>query len=133
VVLYFPSVNIRQNGAHGNMNPSSELVSECKVTQFNNNADFAQLGDVTISTKSGSYQFHGSAFEYLQNDAFDAEVWNSGDKPHRRTTRLVGTSEGTCTSQVDAWQSEDFLLADFEANRRRYSRVISPCARATWA
>jgi len=31
------TVNIRQNGALGNMNPSSELISEFKVTQFNNN------------------------------------------------------------------------------------------------
>jgi hypothetical protein len=38
------TVNIRQNGALGNMNPSSELISEFKVTQFNNNAEFAQLG-----------------------------------------------------------------------------------------
>jgi hypothetical protein len=37
------TVNIRQNGALGNMNPSSELISEFKVTQFNNNAEFAQL------------------------------------------------------------------------------------------
>jgi hypothetical protein len=48
------TVNIRQNGALGNMNPSSELIGEFKVTQFNNNAEFAQLGDVTISTKSGT-------------------------------------------------------------------------------
>jgi hypothetical protein len=40
------TVNIRQNGALGNMNPSSELISEFKVTQFNNNAECAQLGDV---------------------------------------------------------------------------------------
>ena len=77
------TVNIRQNGALGNMNPSSELISEFKVTQFNNNAEFAQLGDVTISTKSGGDQFHGSAFEYLQNNALDASVWNSRDKPHK--------------------------------------------------
>jgi hypothetical protein len=63
------TVNIRQNGALGDMNPSSELISEFKVAQFNNNAEFAQLGDVTISTKSGGDQFHGSAFEYLQNSA----------------------------------------------------------------
>jgi hypothetical protein len=72
------TVNIRQNGALGNMNPSSELISEFKVTQFNNNAEFAQIGDVTISTKSGGDRFHGSAFEYLQNDAFDAEGWRTG-------------------------------------------------------
>ena len=44
------TVNIRQNGALGNMNPSSELISEFKVTQFNNNAEFSQAGDVTISS-----------------------------------------------------------------------------------
>ncbi len=47
------TVNIRQNGALANMNPSSELIIEFKVSQFNNNAEFSQLGAVTIATKSG--------------------------------------------------------------------------------
>jgi len=34
------------------MNPSSELISEFKVAQFNNNAEFSQLGDITITTNS---------------------------------------------------------------------------------
>src|SRR6266481_4267118 len=71
------TVNIRQNGALGNMNPSSELIGEFKVTQFNNNAEFAQLGDVTISTKSGTEQVHAKqrfgcgcvGLEYQQRDA----------------------------------------------------------------
>src|SRR6201984_2592930 len=69
------TVNIRQNGALANMNPSSELIGEFKVTQFNNNAEFAQLGDVTISTKSGGEHFHGSVFEYLQNSVLDATTF----------------------------------------------------------
>src|ERR1700726_4503637 len=88
------TVNIRQNGALGNMNPSSELISEFKVTQFNNDAEFAQLGDVTISTKSGTEQFHGRGFEYLQNDAFDSQVWNSGDKPHKAFNTFGGSLGG---------------------------------------
>src|SRR5258708_3950184 len=84
------TVNIRQNGALGNMNPSSELIGEFKVTQFNNNAEFAQLGDVTISTKSGTEQFHGSLFEYTQNSALDAAPWGSNInrttlKPHKQS------------------------------------------------
>jgi len=92
------TVNIRQNGALGNMNPSSELISEFKVTQFNNNAEFAQIGDVTISTKSCSDQFHGSVFEYLQNDALDAEVWNSGNKPHKAFNTFGGSFGGPLES-----------------------------------
>jgi hypothetical protein len=119
------TVNIRQNGALGNMNPSSELISEFKVTQFNNNAEFAQIGDVTISTKSGSDQFHGSAFEYLQNDAFDAEVWNSGDKPHKAFNTFGGSFSGPLElPKLSHGKAKTFFFADFEANRRRYSTPL---------
>ncbi len=119
------TVNIRQNGALGNMNPSSELISEFKVTQFNNNAEFAQLGDVTISTKSGSSQFHGSAFEYLQNDAMDAEVWNSGDKPHKAFNTFGGSFGGpVLLPKLPSIKDKTFFFADFEANRRRFSTPL---------
>jgi len=117
------TVNVRQNGALGNMNPSSELISEFKVTQFNNNAEFAQIGDVTISTKSGGDQFHGSLFEYLQNDAFDAEVWNSNDKPHKAFNTFGGSLGGPLRLPHLA-RNKTFFFADFEANRRRFSTPL---------
>jgi Carboxypeptidase regulatory-like domain len=119
------TVNIRQNGALGNMNPSSELISEFKVTQFNNNAEFAQIGDVTISTKSGGDQFHGSAFEYLQNDAFDAEVWNSGNKPHKAFNTFGGSLGGPLAlPKFTHGKAKTFFFADIEANRRRFSTPL---------
>ena len=119
------TVNIRQNGALGNMNPSTELIGEFKVTQFNNNAEFAQLGDVTISTKSGTEHFHGSVFEYAQNDAFDAEVWNSGDKPHKAFNTFGGSLGGPVEiPKLIHAKSQTFFFADFEANRRRFSTPL---------
>jgi len=119
------TVNVRQNGALGNMNPSSELVSEFKVTQFNNNAEFAQLGDVTISTKSGAEQFHGSLFEYAQNDAFDAEVWNSGDKPHKAYNTFGGSVGGPVhIPRLMEDKSKTFFFVDYEGNRKRYSTPL---------
>src|SRR5277367_98858 len=119
------TVNIRQNGALGNMNPSSELISEFKVTQFNNNAEFAQLGDVTITTKSGTQAFHGSAFEYFQNSALDAAVWNSGDKPHKAFNTFGGSLGGPLMlPKVTHGKAKTFFFADFEANRRRYSTPL---------
>jgi len=44
------TVNVRQNGALANMNPSSELISEFTVTQFNNNV-YARL---RISARASS-------------------------------------------------------------------------------
>ena len=53
------TANVRANGALRDAYPSSEGISETKVTAFNNNAEFAQVGDVTFTTKSGTD--HGTA------------------------------------------------------------------------
>src|SRR3984893_9142976 len=124
------TVNIRQNGALGNMNPSSELIAEFKVTEFNNNAEFAQLGDVTISTKSGTGQFHGSLFEYTQNSAFDAAVWGSNIngttiKPHKVFHTFVGSLGGPLEiPKLMHGKPRTFFFADYEGNRKRYSTPL---------
>jgi hypothetical protein len=124
------TVNIRQNGALGNMNPSSELIGEFKVTQFNNNAEFAQLGDVTISTKSGTEHFHGSLFEYTQNSAFDAAVWGSNVngatlKPHKVFHTFGGSLGGPLEiPKLTHGRAKTFFFADYEGNRKRYSTPL---------
>jgi Carboxypeptidase regulatory-like domain len=124
------TVNIRQNGALGNMNPSSELISEFKVTQFNNNAEFSQLGDVTISTKSGTKNFHGSAFEYFQNSALDAAVWGSNVdgntlKPHKVFHTFGGSLGGPVfLPGQDRSNSKTFFFVDYEGNRKSYSTPL---------
>lgn len=45
------TANVRQNGALQDAYPSSEGIEELKITAFNNNAEFAQIGDVTFTTK----------------------------------------------------------------------------------
>jgi hypothetical protein len=115
-------VNIRQNGALGNMNPSSELISEFKVAQFNNNAEFSQLGDITITTKSGAQQYHGSAFEYLQNSALDATTLGFDSKPHKAFNTFGGSFSGPLRiPRLMKGASRTFFFVDFEANRRRYT------------
>lgn len=116
------TVNIRQNGALGNMNPSSELISEFKVAQFNNNAEFSQLGDITITTKSGAQQFHGSAFEYLQNSALDATTLGFDGKPHKAFNTFGGSFSGPLRlPRLMKGTARTFFFVDFEANRRRYT------------
>src|SRR6201987_4788876 len=114
------TVNIRQNGALANMNPSSELISEFKVSQFNNNAEFAQLGDITISTKSGGEHFHGSAFEYLQNSVFDATTFGFPSKPHKAFNTFGGSLGGPVKIPgLVNGTPHTFFFVDYEGNRRR--------------
>lgn len=119
------TVNIRQNGALNNMNPSSELISELKVTQFNNNAEFSQMADVTIITKSGSNRFHGSAFEYLQNSALDAKTWGFDSKAHKAFNTFGGSLSGPLRlPHVKAGEDKTFFFADYEGNRRRFTTPL---------
>ena len=53
--------------------PSVEQVREFKVLSGVFSAEFGRgAGVVSVATKSGSNVFHGTAFEYVRNDAFDA-------------------------------------------------------------
>jgi carboxypeptidase family protein/TonB-dependent receptor-like protein len=53
--------------------PSVEQVREFKVLSGVFSAEFGRgAGVVSVSTKSGSNTLHGTAFEYLRNEAFDA-------------------------------------------------------------
>ena len=114
------TVNIRQNGALANMNPSSELISEFKVSQFNNNAEFAQLGDITIATKSGGASLHGSLFEYMQNSALDATTYGFSDKPHKAFNTFGGSLGGPLKIPgLMKGTPHTFFFAAYEGNRRR--------------
>ena len=116
------TVNVRSNGALANMNPSSELISEFKVTQFNNNAEFSQLADVTIITKSGTNRFHGSAFEYLQNSALDATTYGFDGKARKTYNTFGGSLSGPLNiPHIHKAKDRTFFFADYEGNRRRFT------------
>jgi outer membrane receptor protein involved in Fe transport len=66
--------NIRIGAGQINLDPPVEAVQEVKVLSNNYAAEYGgSAGGVVIeTTKSGGNQFHGSAYEYLRNNDFDA-------------------------------------------------------------
>src|SRR5579863_4827451 len=73
------------------INPNLDAVSEMKVTSQNYDAEFgkAVAGLVTAQTKSGSNDFHGSAFEYRRSDAQQARDPFSEFAPDPLTGRYL--------------------------------------------
>jgi hypothetical protein len=113
------TANVRQNGALQDAYPSQEGISAVRVTSFNNSAEFSQVGDITFTTKSGTSQYHGSLFEYLQNDALDADPYGfSGKAPKHFNT--FGGALGGPLSIPHLYNGKDktFFFFDYEGNRR---------------
>jgi outer membrane receptor protein involved in Fe transport len=73
------------NGSNTSMNvyPSLEAIAEFKVLTSNYGAQYGRNGSGTIEveTKSGTNKFHGSAYEFLRNDAFNANNYFNFGNP----------------------------------------------------
>jgi hypothetical protein len=67
------------NGSNNSINvyPNLEAIAEFKVLTSNYGAQYGKNGSGTIEveTKSGTREFHGSAFYYGRNDFFNANSW----------------------------------------------------------
>ncbi len=113
------TANVRQNGALQDAYPSQEGIAAVKVTAFNNSAEFSQVGDVTFTTKNGGNLIHGSVFEYLQNDALDANPYGfSGKAPKKFNTFGFSLSGPIVIPHLYNGHNKTFFFADYEANRR---------------
>ncbi|MBL8227541.1 MAG: carboxypeptidase regulatory-like domain-containing protein [Bryobacterales bacterium] len=64
------------NGFNGNAMPTLigyiESMEEVRIDSSNNSAEFAGMGQVTVVSKSGSNELHGSGFTYYSTPAFRA-------------------------------------------------------------
>ena len=58
-------------------NPNPDTIAEFRILESNYSAEYGRNGGGVISvvTKSGTNQFHGSAFEFLRNDDFNANTF----------------------------------------------------------
>ena len=112
------TANVRQNGALQDAYPSQEGIAAVKVTAFNNSAEFSQVGDVTFTTKSGTNKFHGSLFEYFQNDALDADPYGFSGKAPKHFNTFGGSLGGPVAIPHLYDGRNTFFFLDYEGNRR---------------
>jgi hypothetical protein len=85
-------------GASGNENTLGvEAIREYKVATNAFSAEYGMTmgSQVSLVTKSGTNQFHGSLFEYLRNSALDARDWDDiPDKAPFRRNNFGGAIGG---------------------------------------
>jgi Ca-activated chloride channel homolog len=107
--------------ATGGTNPIVSLNAAEEVT-FNTYGTSAEYGrnsgaHISVVTKSGTNEFHGSSFYFFGNEALDANDWfansRSISQPHHRLGEFGGTLGGPI--QRDHW----FFFTSYEGFRVR--------------
>jgi len=107
--------NEREQGFAG-IRPSLDAISEVRVLTNNYAAEVGRTAGavVNIITKAGTNSYHGSAYEYLRNDIFDAKDFFTsvgGKTPEYRQNVFGGSLGGPIR------KNKTFFFGDVEANR----------------
>jgi len=98
-----------------------ESIQEFRVATTNPNASFTgSSGSQTVLvTKRGSNEFHGSAYEYLQNSALNANQWDLNrigkDRPQSRDNRFGGTLGGYIPGLPE--KARTYFFVNYEGRR----------------
>jgi outer membrane receptor protein involved in Fe transport len=126
------TVNFMINGVNLNdmvqnqitFQPSINTVSEFKVDNSTYSAEYGRNSGaiVNIATRSGTNQWHGEAFEFLRNDAFDARNFFNKDtvpiSPFKRNQ--FGANIGG-----PIWKNHTFFFFSYEGLRQRQGLTIN--------
>ncbi len=118
------TLDLRFHTLNPSMGPSAEMISEFRVTTAGNSAAFGQMGDITLITKVGKNQLHGSAFWYHQNAALDAATYGSPQKQHKVFNTFGGSISGPVyIPGIYDGHNRAFFFLDYEGNRKPMSQL----------
>jgi hypothetical protein len=107
--------NNMQPGGTSGMLLGVDAVREFNVQRDSYGAEFGKRpgGQVVILTQSGSNEWHGTAFEFLRNNALDApNFFDQGDAPPFQRNQFGGSMGGPLQ------RDKTFLFANYEGFRQ---------------
>lgn len=99
--------------------PSVDAVQEFKVEQNNFAADKGFSGGtiVNVVMRSGTNQFHGSAYEFLRNQIWDANNWYNNANGIKIPALRYNNFGGTVGGPIQ--KGKMFFFFDYEGTRTR--------------
>ena len=122
--------NLLNNGVVYNPNPDS--VAEFRVLTSNYTAEYGRNGGgvISIVTKSGTNQLHGSAYDYARNDAFNANTFfnnRSGTpRPILKRQQFGATVGGPILiPKVVDGRNKVFFFVSYQGQRQSEIRPVS--------
>ncbi|MEZ5353365.1 MAG: carboxypeptidase-like regulatory domain-containing protein [Bryobacteraceae bacterium] len=101
--------------------PSIDALQEFKVESGLFSAEYGRaIAQVNVSTKSGANGFHGVAFEFLRNSAFDARNFFARVNPAFKRNQFGGTFSGPVRiPKIVDGRNKLFFMFNYEGLRER--------------
>jgi hypothetical protein len=146
----FGASNLSINGGRGSLNallldgannaapereenavsPSIDAVEEFKVYTNGASAEFGRTsgGVISIVTKSGTNEFHGTLYEFLRNDKLDARDAFAANRGVLRYNQFGGTTGGPVLfPKLYNGKDRTFFFFSYEGYRNRFpaNRIYS--------
>ncbi len=93
--------------------PNLDSIAEFRILTGNFNAEYGNYsgGQIMVVTKPGTNQFHGDAFEFLRNDAFDSRNFYEPTVGSYRQNQFGGTLGGPVR------HNKAFFFVDYQGTR----------------
>ena len=123
------TVDFLNGTAYANL-PPPDAIQEFKVQTSNFSSEFGRAGGAVVNAavKSGTNQFHGSAWEFLRNDLFDAtslDQWFVTPESLKKKGELRRNQYGAAAGGPII-RNKLFIFGDYEGTRIRQSVVKNP-------
>ncbi len=124
--------NEPQNNLIG-YNPAPDAIGELRVVSGNANATYgnANGGGVVTVLKSGTNHFHGSLYDFLQSQIFDANSWANG-LARNDSTKTPAIAKNSYTQNIfgatiggPILKDKLFFFADYEGIRHHTGGMAS--------
>ena len=109
-------------------NPGLETISEVKILVSNYSAEYGTAGgaNMLLVTRTGTKEFHGSAYEFVRNDIFDARNFFAASRPPLRLNNFGYTLGGPIflPRLYNRDREKTFFFFSQEWRRRRSAQII---------
>jgi hypothetical protein len=118
--------------------PSPDAIEEFRVQTNSMSAEFGRSGGavMNVAIKSGTNQFHGSAFEFLRNSTLDAKNFfdpPTGPTPPFKQNQFGAAVGGPVKLPGYNGKNRTFFFADYQGTRIRTAHTfLSTLAPVAW-
>ena len=119
------SMGPRAAGPLSELFPSFNAISEIRVSEVNNAAEYGGISDITTTSKSGTNSYHGGVFENWQNSSLTAKNPFSSIKPTLNMNNYGFFAGGpVIIPHLYSGRDKSFFFGSYEALRLPRQTVV---------